>query len=73
VVGPLADDGDWHARVVHERQGRVTGVVQGDPPQPGPPKQTAELVGVPLGMNGSASLVGDHVLAPWYHSQLSES
>jgi len=73
VTGPLADDRDRHARVLHERQGRVARVVQGDPPQPGPPQQAAELVGIPLGMNGSASLVGDHVLAPLVPLQLSES
>jgi len=63
VTRPLADDRDRHARVLHERQGRVTRVVQGDPPQPGPPQQSAELVGIPLGVNRSASLIGDHVLA----------
>jgi hypothetical protein len=32
----------------------VTGVNVGDPPQPGPPEQPSELVGVPLGMHGDA-------------------
>jgi hypothetical protein len=30
---PLADDGDRDARVLHERQGHVPGVMQGDPAQ----------------------------------------
>jgi hypothetical protein len=33
VPGSLADDGDRHACVLHERQCRVSGVVQGDPAQ----------------------------------------
>jgi hypothetical protein len=41
----------------------VAGVMKGDPPQSGPPEQTAELIGVPLRVNGSPGLVGDHVLA----------
>ena len=53
---PLADNRDRHARVLHECQGRVARVVQGDPPQPGPPEQAAELVGVPLGMDGERQL-----------------
>jgi hypothetical protein len=48
VPRPLADDGDRHARVLHQRQGGVPRVVQSDPPQPSPPEQAAELVGVPL-------------------------
>jgi hypothetical protein len=72
VPGPLADDRDRHARMLTERQGRVTRVMQGDPPQPGPPQQAAELVGIPLGVNGSASFVGDHVLTTLVPVQLSE-
>ena len=59
--------------MLHERQGRVTRVVQGDPPQPGPPEQAAELVGIPLGVDGTASLVGDHLLAALVPLKLSES
>ena len=33
VPRPLADDGERDARVLHQRQGRVPGVVQGDPAQ----------------------------------------
>lgn len=31
VTCPLADNRDWDARVLHQGQGRVPGVVQGDP------------------------------------------
>jgi hypothetical protein len=51
VAHPLADDRDRHASVLHQREGRVTRVVQGDPREPGPPEQSAELIGIPLGVN----------------------
>ena len=72
VTGPLADDRDRHARMLTERQGRVTRVVKGNPRQTGPPQQAAELIGVPFGVNGSASLVGDHVLAALVPVQLGQ-
>jgi hypothetical protein len=59
MTRPLADDRDRHARVLHERQGCMAGVMQGDPRQPGSPKQAAELVGVPLGVYGFGRLRGD--------------
>jgi len=34
VSRPLADDGDRDARVLHQRQGRMPGVVRRDPAQP---------------------------------------
>ena len=46
--------------------------MQGDPPQTGPPEQAAELIGVPLGVNGSPGLVGDHVLAAPVPVQLGD-
>ena len=49
--------------MLHENQGRVPGVVQGDPAQAGAPEQPPELVGVPLGMDRDAKLVSDQVLA----------
>ena len=57
---------------LQERQGRVARVVQGDPPQPGPPEQAAELIGVPLRMDGSPGLVRDHILASLVPGQPGE-
>jgi hypothetical protein len=68
VACSLADDRDRDARVLHERQGGVARVMQGDPPQPGPPEQPPELVGVPLGMHRDARLVDDRVLTARYQS-----
>ena len=51
----------------------MAGVVQGDLTQPGSPEQAAELVGVPLGVNGSPGLIGDHVLAAPVPVQFGDS
>ncbi len=51
----------------------MTRVVQGDPPQPGPHKQAAELVGIPLRMNGSAEFVSDHILTALVPGQRGQS
>ena len=59
--------------MLHQRQGRVTRVVQGDSPQPGPAEQAAEFVGVPLRMDGCPGLVCDHVLAALVPVQLGQS
>ena len=73
VARPLADDGDRDARVLHECQGRVSGVVQGDPAQARTRslEQPPELVGVPLGMDGIPSSSVTRYSPPWYQSSMA--
>ena len=51
VPGPLTDDGDGHAGVLHQSQGRVAAVVQGDPSKLCPLQHATELIGVPLAVS----------------------
>ena len=50
VACPLADNGDWHAGLLHQAQSRVPRVVQPDLGQASTSQQAGELVGVRLGM-----------------------
>ena len=72
---PLADDGDGHARVLHQGQGRVPGVVQGDPAQARALEQPPELVGVLLGVHrhsqhGPGEAVDSQVGNPWLYASI---
>jgi transposase InsO family protein len=60
VARSPADDGDRNACLLHQGQSGVSGVVKPDLAQRGALEQAGELVGVPLGVDWDAQLVGSN-------------